>query len=253
MPEWIIIVESRADFDTATDIAKRVICEKIEWLEDHFDSNVQWSGLDEGTKFSAWKNLKEIRENAAQRGVRLPRYLRRSQPLKADGAAAMKALQLITQLQRTRNISAVVLIRDLDNQHERKTGLEQARNELEQKNFGPAIVIGTANCKREAWVLNGFLPQNSDEESVLFNLTKQLTFNPTVQAHRLRETTFDEPNRIRNAKVILEELSMPTGDDGREIACWQETPLETLRQRGIETGLTNYITEVEDRLVPLLL
>jgi len=48
-------------------------------------------------------------------------------------------------------------------------------------------------------------------------------------------------------------LDRLTDDDVmREGPCWRETPLEQLRQRGRETGLAAYLSEVEQRLVPLL-
>lgn len=38
----------------------------------------------------------------------------------------------------------------------------------------------------------------------------------------------------------------------REILCWQSTPLDVLRERGQQTGLTAYIIEIEERLIPIL-
>jgi hypothetical protein len=39
----------------------------------------------------------------------------------------------------------------------------------------------------------------------------------------------------------------------REQQCWEETNLELLRERGIHTGLTAYICEVEQRLIKIIL
>jgi hypothetical protein len=38
----------------------------------------------------------------------------------------------------------------------------------------------------------------------------------------------------------------------RQQQCWEETSLELLRERGIHTGLTDYIDEIEQRLTPIL-
>ena len=251
MFEFIIIVESAADFRIASDIANRIFCEKIEWIEEHLDYIFKWSGLQEQTDFSCWSDINKIRREAESRGIRLPRFLRRDQPLKADGARALKTLQLVNQLRRTRDIQAVIFIRDLDNQPERRVGLEQSREEYEQQGQNLPVVIGTAKITREAWVLNGFSALDEAEESTLAELRKKLSFDPVTEAHRLREKTFQEPERIRNAKVVLGILTKE--DHTRESYCWQITPLDTLRERGLQTGLTDYIAEVEDALVPILL
>ena len=57
---------------------------------------------------------------------------------------------------------------------------------------------------------------------------------------------------MRNPKVVLEELTA-RNDELREQQCWQETSLELLRQRGKYTGLTDYLDEIEQRLIPVLL
>ena len=56
---------------------------------------------------------------------------------------------------------------------------------------------------------------------------------------------------MRNPKVVLEELT--ARNELREQQCWQETSLELLRQRGKYTGLTDYLDEIEQRLIPVLL
>jgi hypothetical protein len=246
--EFIIIVESAADFRTASTIANRLFIEQMPWLEEYSTDLFTWSGLQEKTEFSCWSDIRKIREELKARGIPSPRYLKGTG--KSDGATTHIVLQLITQLQRHRDIRAVVFIRDSDNQPERRTRLEQAREEREEQLSATAIVIGIAHTKREAWVLNGFVALDEAEESVLAQLRQQLSFDPTTEAHRLREITRQEPDRMRNVKVVLNLL---TQDDGeRERHCWQHTSLNLLRERGIHTGLTAYMSEVEEQLVPLL-
>jgi hypothetical protein len=103
---------------------------------------------------------------------------------------------------------------------------------------------------REAWVLNGFIPSNKDEEQILKEITTQLTFNPCEESHRLRSNSLTEPDRIRNPKVVVEKLT--GGRMQREQQCWEETPLEYLREKGVHTGLTAYIKEIEARLIPII-
>nr|WP_322683238.1 hypothetical protein [Nostoc sp. DedQUE07]MDZ8128687.1 hypothetical protein [Nostoc sp. DedQUE07] len=157
---------------------------------------------------------------------------------------------MVRFLQITRQIKAVIFIRDLDNQPERREGLEQARSEHINRQPQLKIVIGAANPKREAWVLNGFIPSNQ-EERILEQIKARLNFDPCIESHRLRSTSHEEPDRIRNPKVVVERL---TGKDmEREQQCWEDTNLNLLRERGVHTGLTAYIQEIEQHLIPIIL
>ncbi|WP_071190742.1 hypothetical protein [Trichormus sp. NMC-1] len=252
MIEFIVIVESGADARTATKLAERVLKEKLDWLDDDILQHCfQWTGLEEGTEFSCWSDIKKILISS---GLKFPKYRghhSKGVPLKADGAASIKILNLVRFLQKTRQIKAVIFIRDLDNQPERKEGIEQARSEHINKTPKLEIVIGAADPKREAWVLNGFIPSNQQEKQILEEIKNNLSFDPCIESHRLRATSEKEPERIRNVKVVVEQL---TGKDmEREKQCWEETNLKHLRERGVDTGLTDYIQEVEKRLAAIIL
>lgn len=254
MIEFIVIVESGADARTATKLAERVLLEKIDWLEeDNLQYSFKWCGLEEGTEYSCWKDIGKILESLESSGLKLPRYRghhSKGVPFKADGAISIKVLNIVRVLQRTRQIKAVFLIRDLDNQPERREGLEQARSQNMQRQPQLEIIIGTANPKREAWVLNGFIPSNPREEQILEEIKKKLSFDPCTEAHRLRSISQEEPDRIRNPKIVVEQL---TGNDmERERLCWETTTLAILRERGVNTGLLEYICEVEQYLTLIL-
>src|SRR4028118_2050261 len=254
MIEFVVIVESSADARTATKLADRLLVEKIDWLEPEILQHLfQWSGLEAGTENSCWKNINQIIDNFQQSlGFRPPRYLghRKDGALKADGAAAIKIINLVRFLQKTRQIKAVLLIRDLDNQSERREGIEQARSEQIERQPKLEIIIGTADRMREAWVLNGFIPSNQQEKQILQEITTELRFNPCDESHRLCSNSWEEPDRIRNPKVVVEKLT--GGKMEREQQCWEETPLEYLREKGVDTGLTAYIKEIEARLIPII-
>lgn len=251
--EFIVIVESGADARTATKLAERILIEKIDWLEPEIINHIFcWTGLLEGTEYSCWKDINKIVELLKASGFKFPRYRsnRNSEPLKADGAASIKILNVVRSLQRTRQIKAVIFIRDLDNQPERKEGIEQAR--LEHINLQPKleIVIGAANPKREAWVLNGFVPSNQNEKEILEEIKTKLCFDPCRDSHKLRSVAETEPERVRNAKVVVAQLT--DGNMEREKLCWEDTDLKVLREIGMHTGLTDYIQEVEQRLIPII-
>jgi hypothetical protein len=255
MIEFVVIVESSADARTATKLADRILVEKIDWLEPEMLQHlVQWSGLEAGTENSCWKNISHIIEREKESGFQPPDFYvvisPRQKTLQPDGANTIKILNLVSYLQKTRNIKALLLIRDLDNQPERRQGIEQARSEHINRPPKLEIVIGTAERMREAWVLNGFIPSNQDEEQILKEITTQLKFNPCEESHRLRSNSLTEPDRIRNPKVVVEKLT--GGRMEREQQCWEETPLEYLREKGVDTGLTAYIKEIEERLIPII-
>jgi hypothetical protein len=104
---------------------------------------------------------------------------------------------------------------------------------------------------REAWVLNGFIPLNIEEKQILEQLKTKLSFDPCEESHRLRSNSFEEPDRIRNPKVLVEQLT--SRDVIREQQCWEETDLEVMRSRGENTGLTDYLNEIEHRLISIII
>ncbi|MBD1812349.1 hypothetical protein NDA07_04555 [Microcoleus vaginatus DQ-U2] len=254
MIEFVVIVESSADARTATKLADRLLVDKIDWLESgQLQYLFRWSGLQENTEHSCWQDINQIIDNLPQSlGFRPPRYLGHGKDgaLKADGAAAIKILNLVRFIQKTRQIKAVLLSRDLDNQPQRREGIEQARSAHINRQPKLEIIIGTADRMREAWVLNGFIPSNQEEEQILKDITTQLRFNPCHESHRLRSNSWKEPARIRNPKVVVEKLT--GGKMEREQQCWEETSLELLRKNGVHTGLTAYIDEIEERLIPII-
>jgi len=204
MLEFVIIVESEADFRTATGIAERIFKERgPDWLEDYLTEKFQWSGLESNEKFTCWKDIKYIIRRAGLESHKSPRplgYARNSQR-KADVALARKALVLAEYFQRERDIRAVIFIRDLDNQPERRDGLDQARDEFGVSQF--QIVIGKANPNREAWVLNGFEAEDGEYDEIT-KIQDEIKFDPSIEPHRLRSSKADTPeNRSRNAKVIF--------------------------------------------------
>ncbi|MEM8641385.1 MAG: hypothetical protein AAGG51_21585 [Cyanobacteria bacterium P01_G01_bin.54] len=255
MMEFIVIVESDADARTATELAERVLREQgPEWLEDYLKYQIRWAGLKIVSNCSTWKELKDIAQFYPNHKV--PRYRRSKTVSKFDGASADKVLTLISTILKKepeRSIGAALLIRDLDGREQGKkrlASLHQARQNHQTADPDLAIVIGAAIPKREAWVLNGFVPQTAQEKAQLAELKQQLKFDPCVAAHRLRGDKKYPEQRDRDAKVILEILT--NDDSDRERQCWAKTDLAVLRDRGIETGLTDYLQDIDTRLRPIL-
>lgn len=232
------VCEAAADFRTAAGLADRVVCERTGWFDPAAIEECRaYRGLAEGESFVRWDHLKA---RAQEAGIRAHGHFD-GQPGAPDAVAARKALLLIARV--VPETEAVLLIRDDDRQKTRRQGLEQARNE----HHGPRrVVIGLAHCKREAWVLAGFVAENDTEQAGIATLRQELGFDFCNNAQRL--TAIHGQDKL-SAKRVLGLLT--GGDADREAACWTKTSIQALRDRGAATGLAAYIGELENILVPL--
>ena len=238
--QFVAVCESQADQRTACDLADRVCCSSVDWLESEQLTYLRaWVGVAPGYNYLKWS---QVKREAKARGIKLHGHFGGT-PGAPDAFVARQALALLTAMP-TRP-AAVLLIRDSDGDARRKDGdgLQQARN-VHPWEF--KVIVGVAHCKRECWVLNGFIPRNDFEKEVLKDLKGNMGFDPCQQAEKLTAST---PGAKRDAKQAAECLT--GGDFNREAACWRNTPLEILKQRGVGTGLTRFLEEVQDQLAPL--
>ena len=110
---------------------------------------------------------------------------------------------------------------------------------LMQGKWDIPVVIGVAHVKRECWALAGFEPKDEKEQAAVERERSKLGFDPRLSPERLRARKDSED---RSSKHVLRELT--DRDAGREAACWEDTPLETLTNRGRNTGLPQYLCDV---------
>jgi len=236
--EFSVICEAQADRDTACGLADRVLIEEVSWLDPAtLDSCRRWRGTRSEEPYLRWAS---VQEEARRVGLKIFGQFG-GQPGQADAVMARRALLLLAGAERRPD--AVLLVRDGDAQRDRE-GLEQARN------YSPwpfQVLIGFAHPKRECWVLAGFEPRNEDETARLEAEKQRLSFHPVREAHQL---TAREHGAKKDAKVALEALTQRNPE--RERVCLEETPLAVLEERGSKTGLTAYLKEVRERLVPVL-
>jgi hypothetical protein len=237
---FAVVHEAEADFHTATELADRVLMEAIPWLEqDQIAHQRDWVALESGGRPLSWKTIPHL---ARQAGIRAHGHFD-GEPGEADAAAARRAIRYL--LENVPDLNAIVLIRDQDDQPERKIGLEQARNHAPK---GTVIVIGLAVVERECWVISGFDPQDEDESARLETERQTLGFDPRHRSHEL--TACKDDQATRSPKRVLRTLC---GDDrDRERHCWVGVLLDVLRDRGGENGLAAYLIEVRDRLARLI-
>ena len=252
----VLIVEDRADADAASMLADRVFIEgDADWIDAGTLPNLrQWTGIepcvaavendnDELRAHTKWKALGTL---ATQHGIKS-----HGRGLGADGAAARKALLLVIKARAQDNdIEAVVLVRDMDNQPERRTSMESARAELGAK-LAFQVAIAAPDPKREAWILHGYEPQDDKETTLLADARTSLGFDPATNPNRLRgDRRRGADEEDRDIKLVVERLTQ--GEYDRERQCLETPPLSMLRARGQITGLADYLDEVDARLLPLL-
>jgi len=236
---FAVVCEARADEQTGCGLADRVFLAKVGWLELEMLTHCrQWRGFSADDPHLLWRNVASL---ARARKIRAHGHFQ-GEPGAPDSHVARLALLLLHGS--ADPVDAVVLLRDDDGQAARRTGLQQARR---TSGIGVPIVIGLAHPKRECWVLAGFEPRNRREQDCVDELQKELGFDPRQDADRLNAA---QSGHKRNAKHVLDQLTESSWE--RQAECWQEADLGLLKGRGANTGLADYLGEVEERLVPLL-
>lgn len=237
---FVVVYEALADFTTATELADRVLLRAIDWLEPEIlQSQREWIGDEPSGNRLTWTSISRRARDAEIR----VRGRFNNEPGLPDAAAARRAITYILRF--IENVDAIALIRDVDDQPERRDGLQQARQNSAMER---AIVIGVAIPERECWVICGFQPANADEQDRLAGERQKLGADPRLASHQL--TAGKDDLALRSPKRVLETLT--GGDRDREAGCWRDTPLELLTERGNQNGLAEFLEEVRQRLVPLI-
>lgn len=237
---FAVVAEAAADHRTATELADRTLIDAInDWLdEDQLPHQREWVTEVAGEQIT-WKRIRRLAEAA---GIEAEGFFN-GEPGLPDARAARRALRYLRAT--VPELEAVVLVRDQDDQEDRRDGLDQARREDHE---GLVIVVGLAVVEREAWVISGFEPQGADEQTRLDAERQTLGFYPHERSHQL--TACKDDAAPRSPKRVLQVLT--GGHYDRERRCWNATPLAVLRERGTENGLVAFLDEVRTRLAPLI-
>jgi hypothetical protein len=240
--QFAVVHEAEADLQVATGLADRVLVDVIDWLEpDMLASQREWVfQTTDGCRLT-WTEIKTL---AIESGIRVHGHFD-GEPGLPDAAAARRAVNFLLKV--VPELKAIVLVRDQDDQPDRREGLEQARR---GDRSGVEIVVGFAIVERESWVVSGFDPLDDLEKSRIAAEQQKLGFDPRMQSHEL--TAGKDNQALRSPKRVLRHLC---GDDpvrDRERQCWEDTSLDVLRERGTGNGLPQFLDEVRDRLGPLI-
>ena len=108
------------------------------------------------------------------------------------------------------------------------------------------FTMATIDGSEMRLILAAFQATDKADKSRLASQRKQLGFDPSVRSHSL---TAASDCAKRSAKRVIAALC---GDDaGKAEQGLNSTPLDTLRERGKRNGLSDYMSEVETRLLPL--
>lgn len=159
-------------------------------------------------------------------------------PLRPEAGMWRKILLLFCH--RDPRPDAVLLLRDLDGYPDRLDGMQQAAQDIE---WPFPIAIAAAQPEIEAWWISGFTPSTPAERGTLHALTRELSFDPTLESHRL---TSHPNDAATDAKRVLSRLC---GDDPeRRDRCLEDR--HSLRQRGLKNGLTPFLDEIDRHVLP---
>jgi hypothetical protein len=259
MPDFVVVAENDADASMVFLLANRIFQEEgPDWMDAAYLP--KWMDLrgechppvtPDGIprpKCTQWTKLDD--KSFAEHPLRSLARDSSGQAQGFDFARGRKAALLFKQLRaqagQPHSIDALILVRDLDvkplQAQERRRSLELVR----QESPDVVIILALPNPNQEAWVLNGFLP-NQAETAILTKLKQELGFDP---CHKAEELSASEETAKRNAKRVVTKLT--ENSRARKEQCWTDTPLSVLRQRGQETNLAAYLKEVSDHLLPLL-
>ncbi len=239
-----VMAENMPDKEMACGLADRVLLEGTpDWLdEEQLGFERKWQGIEPGTDFTPWTSLSRL---AKKENVRILGH-KREEVGGFDYPSARKAIVLCLLAKHAEPIRAVLFIRDMDRQYQaRRQSLIEARAHTDPTRL--RVVLALPNRMREAWLLNGFIPKTPNEVHLHQIEREKLGFDPCESAELL---TGRRASDYKGPKLVL--ASLTGGCAKRQEACWKDVPLVELADRGTQTGLKEFLQEVEFILVPLL-
>ena len=250
MLEFVLVAEGKNDEHVIPCLVDRVLCEGEDWIQDNFEDDPErlwkWTAIESDPvyRYTSWKQIPKLADQYKKR----LRIFRR--PGEGDRTAeTRKAIALCVLLREPGTTDALILARDLDKDKpdEHRKAMEEARTEAYNKvaQIFP-IVLATPRLVLEAWMLHGFVCESEYEENQLKALRQEFGFDPCTHGHDLH------PDDAKD--VIGKLISDANGNKNleRRARCWDKDKLKTLRERGKDSHLADFLNEVEKHLLPLL-
>lgn len=250
MKRVLVVCEDPSDFRIVKTLCERALREEAaEWLRDYFEQFPEhvlvWTGARADEPCALWRQLDELRSTFE---VKPPLGRFAGERGAMDALAARTALAIARHLKRQKSplVDAVILMRDMDDQPERRKGLEQAREEARGHDPDMPVLVGAALPKIEAWLIEGFEPLSKEEEELVAEVRQEIGFDPRLYASDL---TAKHDHDKKSCKRVLAVLTR--SEPERKEQCVRATPLPVLRQRGQASGLDRLLGEIVTTLLPL--
>ena len=209
--QFAVVHEAPADFQTATELADRVLVESIDWMEeDLIEHHRTWLRESSGVPLT-WKRIKQ---SALDAGINAIGFFD-GEPAEPDARAARRAILYLRHA--LPDLAGVLLIRDQDDQPERRVGLDQARRQEDGATPGRRRV-----GRRRAGKLGDQRVRPAGRRGIGTPRSgaAELGFDPrerSARTHRVQER--QRPTQPEAGASVL------SGDDrDRESRCWREAP-----------------------------
>jgi hypothetical protein len=237
-----VACEDRGHFSAVTYLVDDTLVATHAWLDGIIDDCRAWRGLNDGEAWYKYDpaDAEDLRPITIDGQRIAPQGLIRGQPLKHEAGMWRRVLLLFCHA--TPRPQVVVLARDLDGCPKRSEGIEQVREGFK---WPFKIVVAAPQPEIESWRVCGFTPADDRERARLDALRRELSFDPTMQSHRLTSHPNDAPT---DAKRILERLC--EADPERIEVCLRDRAM--LHERGEQNGARDFLEEVDEHVVPLL-
>lgn len=230
-----ITAESPGDARLVSGVGDAVAIEAAHWVDGHPEAFRTWCGLGH----EAFLDIHAATRRAEAQGVRTFGHFQDG-PGRLDAQLYRNVFALFADEDDRPDV--VVVSHDTDQDGERLAGFQQAARE---RKWGFTAVHAAAHPEHEAWLLAAFVPQNDAERAALAKLRQELGFDPTKDAGELKSG--DETAK-RDAKRILALLCDHAEARERLLA----TPLDVLRERGVPSRLTAFLTDFRAAIGPHL-
>lgn len=237
-----VACEDHGHFSAVTYLVDAALLNEHDWLNDIIESCRSWCGLESTEPWYKYdpRDAHDVRP-VVLGGVRIAGHGHiKGKPLELEAGMWRRVLLLFCH--RDPRPDVVLLVRDMDGYRDRIKGMKQARDGFD---WPFSVVIAAPEPEIEAWHVTGFDPVSTKERETLEELRISLSFDPTLEPHRL---TSHPNDAVTDAKLVLAALC--DGDRDRRLLCIANP--SQLRERGAFNGLTEFLAEVDARIVPLL-
>lgn len=230
-----IVADAQADRRMICDLIDRIICQEAPWLDPGLlDTQRTWCGASDRESFV------DVHDAFVRaRNLKLPVY----GAFPGHGGAMIRSALLLLA-HASPPPAAVVVVWDMDG--DRSNRERAMMDTLACRPWPFPVVMAIAHCKRESWVLSGFVSLTPEEEQRHLEEKRHLGFDPCGESEKL---TAVSPGAKRSAKRVLDVLTIR--DREREAACWRGTDLSILERHGQRNGLSDFLNGVRRQIAPL--